>query len=292
MIKAAGAEVVLCTNGIPLNRPDVTRRIIDIGVDAVSISLDSPDPAENDRYRPARNNRHGHADVIAGAQALLAARAGRTRPRVGFYSVITRRTIAAMPAMAELAAALGADYFVPQPVSLPPDHPLYRELALRRGHASQVAASLDQLYAAALPVSLPDPSYAASFTATVQDDSPGLVAGCFGGHTLFFIEPDGSVWDCPSVAQDRSHASTTAAQHPRRRRQAPVRLRPAGLPGGLRAVLRRLRQHVAAHGLRHVRATRGASPMNETSPAARQLADGRDRPGTRGHARAGRRRAG
>ncbi|MGH8882733.1 MAG: radical SAM protein, partial [Stackebrandtia sp.] len=22
--------------------------------------------------------------------------------------------------------------------------------------------------------------------------------GCFGGHTLNFIEPDGSVWDCPS----------------------------------------------------------------------------------------------
>jgi MoaA/NifB/PqqE/SkfB family radical SAM enzyme len=198
MIKAAGAEVVLCTNGIPLNRPEVTRRIIDIGVDAVSISLDSPDPAENDRYRPARNSRHGHADVIAGARALLAARAGRTRPRVGIYSVITRRTIAALPAMAELAAALGADYFVPQPVSLPPDHPLYHELALRPSHASQVAAALNQVYAAALPVSLPDPSYAASFTATVQDGSPGLVAGCFGGHTLFFIEPDGSVWDCPS----------------------------------------------------------------------------------------------
>lgn len=24
------------------------------------------------------------------------------------------------------------------------------------------------------------------------------MAGCFGGHTLFFIEPDGTVWDCPS----------------------------------------------------------------------------------------------
>jgi hypothetical protein len=24
------------------------------------------------------------------------------------------------------------------------------------------------------------------------------VAGCFGGRELFFIEPDGSVWDCPS----------------------------------------------------------------------------------------------
>src|SRR6266542_5741701 len=26
----------------------------------------------------------------------------------------------------------------------------------------------------------------------------GRVPGCFGGRELFFIEPDGSVWDCPS----------------------------------------------------------------------------------------------
>jgi MoaA/NifB/PqqE/SkfB family radical SAM enzyme len=198
MIKAGGVQVVLCTNGIPLTRPDVTRRIIETGIDAVSISLDSPDPAENDRYRPARNGLHGHGDVVAGARALLAARGDSDRPRVGIYSVITRRTVAGLPAMAALAAGLGMDYFVPQPVSLSPDHPLHGELALRPEDAGEVAAALAQLYAAALPLSLPDRSYAASFTATVRAESPGFVAGCFGGHALFFIEPDGSVWDCPS----------------------------------------------------------------------------------------------
>lgn len=198
LIKAGGVQVVLCTNGIPLNRPEIARRIIEIGIDAVSVSLDSPDPAENDRYRPARNGRDGQADVISGMRALLAARSDRDRPRVGIYSVITRRTIVSLPAMAGLAAGLGADYFVPQPVSLAPEHPLHDELALRPGDAGEVADALGQLYAASLPLRLPDRSYAGSFIATVRAKSPGLVAGCFGGHTLYFIEPDGSMWDCPS----------------------------------------------------------------------------------------------
>jgi hypothetical protein len=42
--------------------------------------------------------------------------------------------------------------------------------------------------------------------------SAGLVPGCFGGHTLYFIEPDGSVWDCPS--------STKIAATPAQRRRS------------------------------------------------------------------------
>ena len=157
------------------------------------MSLDSPDPAENDHYRPARNGRDGHAHVIAGIRSLLAARQARSRPRVGIYMVVTRRNIDAVPAMGRLAADLGVDYFVPQPVSLSLDHDLHDELALGRRHAPEVASALDDLYGAGLSVSLPHHSYAASFAATIQADSPGFVSGCFGGHTLFFIEPDGSL---------------------------------------------------------------------------------------------------
>ena len=38
--------------------------------------------------------------------------------------------------------------------------------------------------------------------------------GCFGGARLFFIQPDGSIWDCPS---DRRIA-TQVHQQPGRRR--------------------------------------------------------------------------
>jgi hypothetical protein len=210
MIKAAGIQVVLCTNGIPLNRTEITERIIGLGVDAVSVSLDSPDPAYNDQCRPARNHQHGHADVIAGARRPLATRAGQTRPRVGLYMVVTRRNIQQVTAMGQLAADLGMDYFVPQPISLAPGHPLRSELGLVTEHATAVTKELTRLHDARLSIGLPDRSYAASFAATLRRESPGFVAGCFGGHTLFFIEPDGSVWDCPSYLKI---AATPPSRH-------------------------------------------------------------------------------
>lgn len=210
MIKAAGIQVVLCTNGIPLNRADITEQIISLGVDSVSVSLDSPDPAYNDHYRRARNHQHGHADVVAGARRLLDARADRTRPRVGLYMVVTRRNIQQVTTMGRLAADLGMDYFVPQPISLAPGHPLQAELGLSSDHVARVTTELALLYDARLNISLPDRSYAASFAATLRSELPGFVAGCFGGHTLFFIEPDGSVWDCPSYLKI---AATPPSRH-------------------------------------------------------------------------------
>lgn len=197
-IKHAGVQVVLCTNGIPLNRPQIVERILATGVDAVSVSLDSADPAYNDTWRPARNGVHGHADVLAGVRALLAARGSGTVPRVGLYMVITRRNIAAVTEVAALAAQLGCDYFVPQPIALEADHPLHPELSLGAGHAGTLRHALSQLYAQTL-VMLPAASYPQQLLDAVTADQPATVAGCFGGTNLFFIEPDGSIWDCPST---------------------------------------------------------------------------------------------
>lgn len=197
MIKAAGAEVVLCTNGIPLSRPEITGQITSLGVDAVSVSLDSADSAYNDCYRPSRNGHHGWADVVAGIRALLAARSGHDPPKVGLYTVITRRNIAALGEVARLAADLGADYYVPQPISLSSDHRLHGELALRDADVPALAAALDGIYETRLAIDLPEISYAQQFLSTITP-STQTAAGCFGGHHLAFIEPDGSVWPCPS----------------------------------------------------------------------------------------------
>lgn len=198
-LTAAGVRVVLCTNGIPLNRPEITERILELGVEAVSVSLDSPDPAANDRYRPSRNSLHGWNDVVAGLRHLLAVRGDRRFPRVGLYAVITRRSLASVRGVAEFGADLGVDYYVPQPISLADDHPLSEELGLREQDAAALATALDDLYQAGLPITLPDRSYPGRFTASIATATPRFVPGCFGGHSLFFIEPDGSVWDCPAT---------------------------------------------------------------------------------------------
>jgi MoaA/NifB/PqqE/SkfB family radical SAM enzyme len=196
-LTGARVEVVVCTNGIPLNRPEIRRMLLDAGVHGVSVSLDSANPDTNDEHRPARNRNDGWHTVVSGIRALVADRSHRPAPRIGLYTVITRRTLTDLPDTARLAADLGMDYFVPQPISLDGDHRLHDELSLREHDLPALAEALDAVYRADLGLALPAPGYPAQIASTIQHELQ-LVHGCFGGHQLAFVEPDGSVWDCPS----------------------------------------------------------------------------------------------
>ena len=87
LIKDAGCQVVVATNGVPLTRPQVTSRLVELGTDGVSVSLDSADVAVNDQMRPSRSGRFGYHEVLAGIRVLLQARGGQPVPRVGIYTV-------------------------------------------------------------------------------------------------------------------------------------------------------------------------------------------------------------
>src|SRR5205823_2827249 len=84
------------------------------------------------------------------------------------------------------------------PIALSDDHPLHGELSLRERDVPRLAAAFDGLYRSQVPLRLPNRSYADRFLASVATPALRRVSQCFGGHTLFFIEPDGSVFDCPS----------------------------------------------------------------------------------------------
>lgn len=197
-LKQAGVEVVVCTDGTALSRPEITGRLVELGVDAVSVSLDSADATYNDKWRPALNRRDGWDSVVAGTRALLTARGRRPRPLVGIYTVVTRLNLPEITAVPRLAAELGCDYAVPQPVSLTPDHKLAATLSLTSADIPQLLEQYEELYAAGLPLGLPEPDYPGRVATSVAHPT-AMVRGCFGGHTLYFIEPDGSVWDCPSA---------------------------------------------------------------------------------------------
>jgi MoaA/NifB/PqqE/SkfB family radical SAM enzyme len=197
VIKSADVQVVICTNGIALNRPEITSALVDAGADAVSVSLDSANLAHNDRWRPSRNHKDGWAQVISGITALARARSGDGRPRIGVYTVITRLNIADIVSVPQLAAGLGCDYAVAQPVALPPGHALYGELALTPADVPAVTAAFTRLADAGLPLALPAATYPAQVGGSIAIPV-SAVRGCFGGSTLAFIEPDGSLWDCPS----------------------------------------------------------------------------------------------
>lgn len=209
IIKGAGCEVVIATNGIPLTRSHVVDRLVSLEVDGVSVSLDSADATTNDRLRPSRSGRFGYHDVLTGIRTLLAARGTRRAPRVGIYTVVMRDRPHEITAMAHLAEQLGVDYYVPQPISLPDGHKLFDALTHRRDDVPAVAEELDRLYASATNLALPDRSYARRFVEAISTRENGHVPDCFGGARLFFVQPDGSVWDCPS---DRRIAATPPEQ--------------------------------------------------------------------------------
>lgn len=205
LVKDAGCEVVIATNGVPLSRQHVAESLVALDVDGVSVSLDSADAEANDRMRPSRSGRTGYNDVLIGIRALLRFRGARPAPRVGIYTVVTRARPQEITDMARLAADLGVDYYVPQPISLPPDHALFQQMSHTPDDVMAVGEHLDRLYGDPRGLALPDPSYIRRFVAAVSTQKGGHVPDCFGGARLFFIQPDGSVWDCPS---DRRIAAT------------------------------------------------------------------------------------
>lgn len=209
-IKAAGCQVVIATNGVPLNKPIVADRLVELGVDGVSVSLDSTHPAVNDALRPALGGYAAHSDVLAGIRTLIDVRGERSAPRVGIYSVVSRRTLDQIGALAELAVELGCDYYVPQPVSLAPDHVLDGELTPDGPQVEWIAAELTRLHSAGLPLALPGTRYTRQFVDSITDRTPRRVEDCFGGAQLFFVQPNGSLWDCPS---DLRIAATPPERH-------------------------------------------------------------------------------
>lgn len=207
LIKAAGCQVVIATNGVPLTRPGMAERLVALGVDGVSVSLDSADAETNDRMRPG--GRFGYHDVLEGIKTLLQARVGHPAPRVGIYTVVTRSRPQEIADVARLAAGLGVDYYVPQPISLAPDHQLFQQMSHTPDDVGAVGEQLAGLYDNPMGLALPDPSYAARFLAAISTQDSGHVPDCFGGARLFFIQPNGMVWDCPS---DRRIAATAPDQ--------------------------------------------------------------------------------
>jgi MoaA/NifB/PqqE/SkfB family radical SAM enzyme len=197
-LKDKNIEVIVCTNGQPLKEQAITESLLTSGIDAVSVSLDSYDATYNDRWRKDRSG-VGWEGVVNGTRTLLRARESHPRPcRVGMYMVVTALNVGHILGTAHFAAELGMDYFVFQPVSLNQIHPLEAELSLTKRHWDELSGVVSDLFSAGLPLTLPNSQYVRLVLDSINAVPPKLVSNCFGGRDLFFIEPDGSVWDCPS----------------------------------------------------------------------------------------------
>ncbi|MEO6890603.1 MAG: radical SAM protein [Ktedonobacteraceae bacterium] len=198
-LKAAGCEVIVCTNGLPLVKDSLSHTLLDLQIDAVSISLDSYDPVSNDHWRQDRSGQGWHG-VVAGLQTLVRLRNQRqAQTRIGVYSVITQQTIGHILQTGRMVADMGADSYIVQPISLAPDHPLFSNLSLDGRHRQAFAQAIMALHTEQGRLSLPHPGYVQQVFRTLTADPLPVIENCFGGRDLFFLEPDGSLWDCPSM---------------------------------------------------------------------------------------------
>lgn len=218
-LKERGIEVIVCSNGLALQKPVLCQTLLDLPIDAISISLDSHDSLYNDTWRPDRSGQ-GWRGVVRGIQTMVRLRNERSaRTKIGIYSVLTQKNLDHALPTGHFVAQLGVDYFVIQPVSLTKDHQLYHELSLDARHYDAFMQAITDLQQAGLNLYLPHPRYVSRVQQTLSREPLPIIKHCFGGRDLFFIEPDGSMWDCPSSDkiqqtlpdQHRSIKNTSAA---------------------------------------------------------------------------------
>lgn len=198
VLTEAGTSVVLCTNGQGLVDSALCAELIEMQLDAVSISLDSADATYNDHWRVDRSGR-GWSAVRDGMRNLLRVRDERhSKTRIGVYMVVSRLNMDHIVPSARFVDQLGADYFIVQPISLPEGHRLDKTLTLRPGDTHALQRALDGMASAQLRAHMANEEYLRRMVGSVRVRLGGLVRGCFGGRDLFFVQPDGTVWDCPS----------------------------------------------------------------------------------------------
>lgn len=195
-LKKAGCEVVICTNGLPLLDKELCCELVESGVDGVSVSLDSYEPEYNDYLRVDKSGRGWHG-VVKGIKQLLDVRRCDSKLKVGIYSVITKNNISHIEKTYEFVSNIGADYYIIQPISLDNKHNLYSKLSLNESHYDILKNILLKLENKEGHIKFCNHYYLKLFLKTLKKES-FFEQECFAGDNLFFIKPDGSVWDCPS----------------------------------------------------------------------------------------------
>lgn len=193
---ARGCEVIISTNGLLLENSPLSHRLSK-KVDAISISLDSYLSDYNDYWRLDRSG-NGWARVVRGISTLVEERDKiQSRLKIGVYTVVTRENIDHIVPTAQFIEKLGVDYFVYQPISIPENHEYFHVLSLQKQHQKTLVEISKTLRKKNLNLQLPNEYYLNLFEKSL-DKTETFTLNCFGGRSLFFIQPNGSLWDCPS----------------------------------------------------------------------------------------------
>ncbi len=191
-ISQQGIDTAISTNGILMDE-ELTAKLALSGLKTIFFSIDSPTPGYHDAKRGK------WAESIMGLRAAIKLRAERGyQYSIGVYMVVTKENVHMIPDMMEFVKSEGADYMEYQPVSLTEDHRLYDSLDFTTsGDATDEFIAQIQAVKNFRGLTIPSEIYQQVLQEVLVNKTI-TITNCFGGKSLFFVDPLGDVWPCPS----------------------------------------------------------------------------------------------
>ena len=185
-LKNKGKKVVVCTNAIDIKN-DILFQLLELNVDAISISLDSNTKEYNDKYRVEGS----FNKIIKNIKFLIQ---NRNKTKVGIYSVLTKENYKDLEKITEYYLnELNIDYFIYQPVTLPLNHELYDELTISKNDVKFLKKQLKSIRIYKNKIYLPSKKYNKLMIKGILRKK---LRKCFIKNNFLFLMPDGIVCKC------------------------------------------------------------------------------------------------
>ena len=138
--RGLGLKVNMTTNGTLVDKP-AAKRMVAIGVNAVSISLDGSRSRVHDAIRGRENAFRKSLRTIRWIRDA----GGKTKVRINF--VVMRENVRELPAMVRLAAEVGAEELVPMPVDEKGERKKRLSRSEIRAYNREIAPEVEELRA-------------------------------------------------------------------------------------------------------------------------------------------------
>lgn len=196
-LKSFNKKVVLCTNGI-ISNDNLWDKLLVLDIDAISFSLDSYKKEYNDYVR-VKNSWQIVTDNILNIKSKIKQKNLKTK--IGVYSVITKMNLQDLYETYKFCSNdLCVDYYIYQPITLPPLHPLHKKLVIDRNNIADLKNQITQINNSELNVYIPNNNYNNLMYKGLRKNK---LKKCFINNNFIFIMPDGLYSQCPCFKAKR-----------------------------------------------------------------------------------------
>lgn len=196
-LKSFNKQVVLCTNGIVPNE-NLWKDILSTNLDAISFSLDSYKKEYNDYVR-VRDSWQLVINNILNIKSII--NQHKLKTKIGVYSVITKLNLPDLYKTYKFCSKeLNLDYYIYQPITLPPQHPMYSQLVIDEKDLKELESQVNKINSSTLKTYKPNKDY---INLMFEGLRRKTINKCFINNNFIFVMPDGVYSQCPCFGAKR-----------------------------------------------------------------------------------------